>query len=337
MLLSIVVPVFNGAAFLEKNINSLLNQDLDDYEIIIINDGSTDESESIALQFAAKFPQIKYFYQENRGLGGARNTGIEKACGEYVMFVDCDDWITENTLKNILRYSESNNLDLLIYNLQRIYPDGKNVPAQMDYPEEIIMSGKELILNHRIFISPCINFYRRNILTQKKIKFVEGVYFEDVDFYLKFILSCERVAFFNQMVYNYLWNDTSITVKQSRLHDTRKFQHYIFAIMRLRMIISSEDNVLKYRLNYILEYYYLQLIKMSYNNRLDYEGAKKAFYSLSEKKMLPLKIEQFEQTQNDKVRLFYINKLMFKTKMFFENRYRFTVLLMKINKRIHIF
>lgn len=308
----------------------------EDFEIILINDGSTDDSEEISKKFAEKYPQVKYFYQDNKGLGGARNTGIEKSSGEYVMFVDCDDWIAENSLKTILDYSTQNDLDLLIFNLQRVFPDGKIIPSRMEYPEKRVMSGKELILNHRIFVSPCVNFYRRKILIEKNVKFVEGVYFEDIDFYLIFILKCEKIAFVNKMVYNYLWNENSITLKQNSEHSTKKYSHYIQAIERVQNIISKSSDSLKTRLSYILEYYFIQLVKMSYNQQLNFEEAKKSFYSLKEHQLLPLKIKQFEQTKNDRSRLLYLNKCMFKHKTMYDKRYGFTVFLMKLNKRFSI-
>lgn len=337
MRLSIIVPVFNSATFLEKNLTSLLSQDLptENFEIILINDGSTDDSEKIAKAFARKYPQIKYFFQENKGLGGARNTGVGKSSGEYVMFVDSDDWLVENSLKSILEYSSQQNLDLLIFNLQRVFPDGKIVPSTMDYPEKVVMSGEELILKHRIFVSPCVNLYRRNILVENNIKFVEGVYFEDIDFYLNAILKSNKVAFVKEMVYNYLWNENSITLKQNAEQNTKKYAHYILAIHRLQEIISKTSGNLKERLNYILEYYFIQLIKMSYNKGLNFAEARKAFHSLKQQNLLPMKIKQFEQTKNDKARLFYLNKWMFKNRTLFNNRYNFTVLLIKLNNRLN--
>ena len=104
--LSIIVPIFNVELYLAKCLDSLVIQDIQkhEYEIIIINDGSTDSSKDIIKSYLKKYSNIRYIVQENQGLGGARNTGILNACGKYLMFVDSDDYIEKNCLNRFRQW-----------------------------------------------------------------------------------------------------------------------------------------------------------------------------------------------------------------------------------------
>ena len=116
LLLSIIVPVYNVEKYLVRCIDSLVTQDVDacDYEIIMVNDGSTDNSLSVAEDLAAKYNNIVIVSHENRGLAAARNTGLRNASGQYVMFVDSDDYLTPNVISKMLKISFDNDLDILM-------------------------------------------------------------------------------------------------------------------------------------------------------------------------------------------------------------------------------
>ena len=120
MQLSIIVPVYNVADYLAKCLDSLLAQDLpqNEYEIIVVNDGSTDNSGEIAQQYADKYANITLINQGNQGLSGARNTGIKCAKGDYIQFVDSDDYLEENVLGGLLKQVEKDNLDVLRFKYQ---------------------------------------------------------------------------------------------------------------------------------------------------------------------------------------------------------------------------
>ena len=122
MKLSIIVPVYNVADFLTKCLESLLAQDLpqNEYEIIVVNDGSTDNSGEIAQQYADKYANIKLINQANQGLSGARNTGIKHAKGEHIQFVDSDDYIEENVLGGLMKQVEQEDLDVLRFKYQNV-------------------------------------------------------------------------------------------------------------------------------------------------------------------------------------------------------------------------
>ena len=122
---SVIVPVYNTEKYLEKCLDSIVNQTFNNYEIIIINDGSPDNSETIIQEYLKKYPQkIKYYKKENGGLSEARNMGILKSSGKYLMFVDSDDYISEDMIEKLYNCIETQDSDMAICNMIKI--DSKN-------------------------------------------------------------------------------------------------------------------------------------------------------------------------------------------------------------------
>ena len=121
---SVIVPVYNVEDYIEKCLNSLVNQTLEDIEIIIVNDGSKDNSENIIKSFLSRYPQkIKYLKKENGGLSDARNYGLKYATGEYISFVDSDDYITENLYTDLLPYMEQK-YDMIKFKIAKVDEQG---------------------------------------------------------------------------------------------------------------------------------------------------------------------------------------------------------------------
>ena len=127
MKVSVIVPVYNVEAFLTKCVDSLLAQDLpaSDYEIILVDDGSTDDSGALCDDFAAAYGNIFVIHQANRGLSGARNAGIPAAMGEYILFVDSDDFLEPNVLGGLVKLMEDKDLDILRFNYQNVNMKGE--------------------------------------------------------------------------------------------------------------------------------------------------------------------------------------------------------------------
>ncbi|MEK6485902.1 glycosyltransferase family 2 protein [Myroides odoratimimus] len=216
MLVSIIVPIYNGEQFLEECIVSMLNQDYTDYEIILINDGSTDNTEIICNKFKEKDSRIKYFYQENAGVSVARNNGIKEAKGEWLCFVDSDDYLEPCYLSIFLNALDSLDSDVLI--VQELF--------------KIINGNKELIKNNAgkidandfttlleinnvlsIGYSVC-KFYKLSIVRQNNIFFDKNIKFaEDLLFMLEYIKYIDHVVFVNGSGYNYRILNNSASTK----------------------------------------------------------------------------------------------------------------------------
>lgn len=245
MKLSIIVPIYNVAPYLRKCVDSLLAQDISDYEIILVDDGSTDNSGTIADELTA-YPQplpkrrgvlMKVIHQENKGLSAARNTGIAVAQGEYIMFVDSDDYLQPNVLGVLMEQIERDNLDVLRFRYQNVRESGEAfVPHEgmkVDYNDYSRVPTDGLsFLNERMGIQCyAVQFILRSKLCQEET-FTPCIYFEDTDWTPRMLLRANRVASSELMVYNYLWREGSITLSQKDIQKQRKQLHDKIDLLR---------------------------------------------------------------------------------------------------------
>lgn len=234
--LSFIVPVYNVAPYLRKCVDSLLAQDYDDYEIILVDDGSTDDSWQIIQEYVIRFKgledeRVRGIHQENGGLSAARNTGIAAAMGEYFCFVDSDDYWEENVLGGLMAHVERENLDVLRFNYRNVneryeefYPN-KDPKRDVDYSESVV--DGETFLNERLgpacyavmfvikrnlIISNQKSAFSNQLKEKDNCLFTEGIYFEDTDWTPRMLLRAKRVASTPMVVYNYLWRTGSITL-----------------------------------------------------------------------------------------------------------------------------
>lgn len=209
IILSIIVPIYKVERYLKKCVDSLLNQDIDNYEIILVDDGSTDSCPQICEEYAAQYSHIRVVHRENGGLSAARNSGIEVAKGAYLMFVDSDDFIEPNVLSMLVEQIERDHLDVLRYKHQ--YVDANGLPynpyksdpyGRHNYSAEV--TDGITFLNTR-FGTTCYAwaFVVRRELFEDCI-FTPGIYFEDTDWTPRMLIKAKRVASIDCMVYNYL-------------------------------------------------------------------------------------------------------------------------------------
>ena len=226
MKVSIIVPIYNVEAFLKKCVDSLLAQDLprEDYEIILVDDGSTDGCGALCDTLAAAHSNIRVIHQKNRGLSGARNSGIPVATGEYVIFVDSDDYLEPNVLGELVKQMEDEDLDILRFNYQNVNMEGavfepnKYSKPYVDYSDEVC--DGITFLNERLG-NACYAWQfmvKASILHQEGNGFQEGIYFEDVEWTPRILIQAGRVASTKTIVYNYLFRSDSI----ARNTDTEK-------------------------------------------------------------------------------------------------------------------
>lgn len=244
MKLSIIVPIYNVAPYLRKCVDSLLAQDISDYEIILVDDGSTDESGAIADELTT-YPQplpkrrgvlMKVIHQENKGLSAARNTGIAVAQGEYIMFVDSDDYLQPNVLRTLMEQIERDNLDVLRFRYQNVRESGEAFAPYKDMTNYNDYSANPIdgltFLNERMG-NQCyaVQFIlRRESVLQEQ--FTVGIYFEDTDWMPRMLLQAKRVASSELVVYNYLWREGSITLSQKDIQKQRKQLHDKINLLR---------------------------------------------------------------------------------------------------------
>lgn len=207
--ISIIIPVFNTESYLKKCLDSIINQTYQDYEIIIVNDGSTDNSSNIILEYAQKYKdKIFAYHKKNEGVSLARNFGIEKAKGDFITFVDSDDYIDKYMLEKMIEKVNEDDFDMVICNLLYIYPT-KNIVGKSNINSDLLT--KEQIKENIINILPamCGKLIKKDLYNN--FKFKSNIWFEDVESYFRMYPKLNKIGFIDQTLYFYPQRDTSIT------------------------------------------------------------------------------------------------------------------------------
>jgi len=232
--LSIIVPVYNVENYLEKCINSLVNQDLveGEYEIIAVNDGSTDSSLSILerLKKETKDVFINIITQENKGLSEARNTGLKIANGAYIIFVDSDDILLPNTVKQLVNTCKTNNLDMLEFGACGITESDKITFTATASSNNKVLNGEEYIGSISYLGSACNKVYKLNFLNENNLRFMPDVYIEDIEFNTRAVYKCERIMATDIVVAHFLQREGSIT-RTKNFNKSKKMIYDIFTVL----------------------------------------------------------------------------------------------------------
>lgn len=233
--LSFVIPIYNVSKYLTKCLDSILNQTLDrqEYEVILVNDGSTDDSSIIAEHYAHRYPNIVLINQQNQGLSGARNAGILVSKGKYIQFVDADDYLEPNTEMILIEKMERENLDILRFNYQNVndkyevVTPNKSGKCYVDYSDSIC-DGVTFLIERLGFACYVCQFVFSSHLVRSQALFMEGRNYEDSEWTPRILSAANRVTSIDRVVYNYLIRDGSITrgktIEQKRKNIEDKFQ-----------------------------------------------------------------------------------------------------------------
>lgn len=221
MKISIVIPAYNAAPFIRRCLDSIINQKAiqNFIEIIIINDGSSDETEIIAKKYTKDYAFISVYSQSNQGLSAARNAGINFVKGDYIWFVDADDWISGESLKKILQKIELSHPDVLCLRAGDVI--GDIVKPRFEFSEINDVNGVESLKQWK---SPCAPFYvfKRDLIYNNNLRFKKGVYHEDSEFTPRALYLAHKVSYLDYVAYNVFANPTSITrsANPKRVFDT---------------------------------------------------------------------------------------------------------------------
>ncbi|MGG3821757.1 glycosyltransferase family 2 protein [Geobacillus thermodenitrificans] len=224
---SIIIPVYNIASYLEECLYSVQNQSYRDLEVIMINDGSTDGSEQILERFQKNDPRFRLFNQENRGLGYTRNRGISLSNGQYVFFLDGDDRLPKDAIQHLLSAIETHDADYAVGKVLRFHSERKYVPIR--HLEFNLYTQKQVttieqnpeLLQDSI---ACNKLWKKEFLIQNDLSFIEGKYYEDLFFTMRAAVLAKTVAVTNKVVY--YWrvrteeHNRSITQEQMKLENT---------------------------------------------------------------------------------------------------------------------
>ena len=200
---SIIIPVYNSERYIERCINSILNNTYKNIEIIIINDGSTDSSEKIILQLKKENDEIiKYYYKTNEGPAKARNLGIKLATGKYLMFVDNDDYIDYDYVEKLVNEAESKNYDMVICGFRRV-----NSKNKIFFERKLSNTRWCRYINN----GPWARICNRDYILKNKIEFLDCNYGEDIFFNVQAVSLSKNVGIIEYVGYNWFYNTKSIT------------------------------------------------------------------------------------------------------------------------------
>ncbi len=246
--ISVIVPVYNVEQYLEKCLDSLINQTLKDIEIILVNDGSTDNSYNIMKSYREKNKdKIICLTKENGGQATARNMALKVARGEYVTFVDSDDWIDLNMLKSMFDIAKKDDLDIVSCASATVKSD------EIRKIEKIVTSDSDLkdyVLNE---IGPCQKIVKISILKENNISFPNIRAYEDIAIIPSLILYTNKIKHIDKVYYYYYIRDGS-TMKQTKYSD--KLEQIFFSLMHLEDAFIKEEKYNEYRNE--LEYIHIE-------------------------------------------------------------------------------
>ena len=224
MVLSVIIPVYNGEKYVDKCIDSILKQNISDCEIIVVDDGSNDNTLKFLKNKYGMFKNIIITSKNNEGQGIARNYGLTLASGEYVCYIDSDDYFENENLKKLLEITIENKCDLGIGQFQKEYSNGDKVLQRLINDEKTILETENNQMNFFKFqiktntnlsfgSTACGKIYKRNILVDNNINFISErkIYSEDMIFNLNYLKHCKKVLYTNIVTFNYVMNDFSFT------------------------------------------------------------------------------------------------------------------------------
>ncbi|MEG0807624.1 MAG: glycosyltransferase [Alistipes sp.] len=213
-LISIIIPLYNLEQLIGKCIQSTRDQDLqpNEYEVIVVNDGSTDNSYKAALDAAQGSSNVHIFTKANEGLGSTRNYGTDRATGRYVMYLDADDYLTPNVLRGITETMEREELDMLSFDLAGVDEQGQRLPLWCDGTTAAnglsILSGKELLRRDCFLPMVWVSAYNREFLNRHALR-MAPIWHEDEEFTPRALYFAAKIRYYPLVVYNYLQRSDS--------------------------------------------------------------------------------------------------------------------------------
>ena len=245
--ISIIVPVYNVKKYIDKCLKSLVNQTFD-IEIIIVNDGSNDGSVSIIEKYMKDYPsKFKYFEKKNGGLSSARNYGIEYATGEYIAFLDSDDYIEPNMYEEMYNLAKEEDADMVECDFIWEWEYGKKVfDKRREYKtKKGMMKRPRVVAWNKI--------YRREIINKTKTRFSEELIYEDIEFFYRIIPYLNKISYINKYFVHYIQREDSISNKQTeKTEDIFKILENIFDFYKEKNLFNKYKKELKYMSRRIL-------------------------------------------------------------------------------------
>lgn len=284
-ILSIIIPIYNVEKYIGKCLESIISQighltSEDEIEIVIVNDGTPDNSMSVVGKYGCQYDYIRIINQDNKGLSAARNAGLKIARSKYVWFFDSDDYLKENTLAKIVA-NLTNDIDLYILGLEHVNDYG-HILYDFIFPEKDDLQN---VLSHNVFMAQ-LYIVRRDILINNDVYFYEGIYHEDVEFTPRMLSFIKSFMIADYVSYCYLKRSGSITMGNDGRYNIKRAYDTFKIIASLSLFRIKLDNTWKQQFS--------RIISLAMNNVLQEE------YRFSQNEVLEINV------------LFYENRKFFK-------------------------
>lgn len=255
MKISIIIPVYNTGKYVRKCVESCIHQDMPvtDYEIIVLNDGSTDDSLQVMNQLQLQYPALRIISKENEGLSATRNLGIQLAAGDYIWFIDSDDYIERNVLKRLYTEAVKDDVDALWMRWNRVDESGNKLKDEVNCIQkkiEGVISGEKLlsdVICHCVYAPSFL--FRRSFLLENGFQFKKGIHFEDIESIPFLLLKSARTKFLDLAAYNYLQNRAGAITNSMNKNTLNSF---IAIIIKYQLYVRENPQVAFYRLLYLV-------------------------------------------------------------------------------------
>lgn len=250
MKFSVIVPVYNVEKYIKDCIDSILNQSYDNFEVIIVNDGSPDDSQKIIDEYVKKDKRVKSFIKENGGLSDARNYGVKEATGDYILFVDSDDTINKDLLLELNKVADKD-IDIIRFQMLKIN-DNETICDRCDSFKKI--SGEEAFIKltkTSLFVTACSSAYRLEFWNENKYQYAKGKYHEDFGLTPLVYISAKYVSCIDYEGYNYFLRENSIMTNNDDSKLIKKNEdclyHYKYLMDSIKNVNVSNNGIKYYK------------------------------------------------------------------------------------------
>ena len=250
--ISVIIPVYNGKKYIKKCLDSVINQTKKELEIIVINDGSTDKTEDIINSYNDS--RIKYFKNTNHGIGYTRNYGISKSNGKYIMFLDSDDYMSDNECELLYKKCISEDLDISICDFYKIYDNGSKEEIKLPSFESSSLKENPDIITE--YLNPWGKIYNKKMLIDNNIKFVENLKYEDAPFVIEALCSAKKIGKVDECLHYYaIHGNSETTVRDRRCFDILKIVNKIRKYTKNKEYLKEKIDKLTVRIitNYTIQ------------------------------------------------------------------------------------
>jgi glycosyltransferase involved in cell wall biosynthesis len=268
--ISVIIPMYKVEKYIEKCIGSVFNQGLNenDFEIVIVDDQSPDNSLAVAQELTSAKSNVTIISQGNKGLGGARNTGVLNATGTYLLFLDSDDWLLPNVLEKLLQIAETDDLDVLEFAAQGVSVTG-DVTYVISKSSPVLNSGFDYYNTIRYMNSACNKLYKRTFLLQHKLFFLERIFIEDFEFNTRAFAQLEKVRATTVVGAQFLQSPNSITRNTDAAKKEKMVKDIILVLQKTKECSQIKGAVanknattfFNERISFIVVTLFIQLLK----------------------------------------------------------------------------